>query len=209
MAKGILSTLRARADDDEKARLEAEEQARLDAAKAAEDDESEDEKDMKGEDKDKHKMSGKSKAEEDDGEKEDDEEMAAADPAVVARMCHEAGAPDKAEGLIKRKATLAEVKAALESAADIRQLCAYAARINPALDAKAMAADFERGNASAAHAGEVLLETLAGMQSPEIANRHSAAPSSASGRVQAGNHGWDQVIEKVSNQFKPPQAPTH
>lgn len=187
---------KAEADAQEKARLDAEAASKAEAEPEPEDD----------------KEKPKGKKAEGDCPKDDEEDMdkaAAADPGTVAQMCADANVPHKAKGMIDAKLPLAEVKARLAQAADIKRMCEHAHSINPSLDAKAMAEDFDRGNASLAHAGKVLLEKLASMQSPEIRNTHAAASGGAPGVVPQGNHGWDKAIEKVVNAFAPPVAPKH
>lgn len=218
---GALSR-KARADAE--AAAKAEDQARLDAearAKAQADAQKKADADKKAaeDEEDKKKKAEADKAEADkkaaegkDCPNKDDEEMdkAAADPGTVAQLCVDAGVGHKAKAMIDAKLTLAEVKRRLQVAADIQQMCRHAQRVNPAIDAKAMAEDFDRGNATADHAGKVLLEKLASMQSPEIASRHGA-PGAGSGNAAApaADHGWGDIIAREANRHKPAAATKH
>lgn len=193
----------AEAEAAEKKRLEAE------AAAAAEPEpEPEDDKE-----KDKKKTKGK-KAEGDcpDDEK-DKEKMAAqarADVPAIIELCVDAGVPKLAAALTKEGLTLEQARERIDAAGEIRQMVGLARKINPAIDTKE-ADNLIAAGASKAHAKTMLFDKLVSMQSTDIAGRHSAgaAAGSGNGLVPTGNHGWDNVIEKVASAFKPPQAPKH
>lgn len=190
---------KAEADAQEKARLEAEAAGKTEAEPEPEDD--------------KEKKKTKGKKAEGDCPKDDEEDMgkaaaaARADASKIVELCADAGVPKLAASLITEGVTVAQAQERIDAAGEIRQMVGLARKLNPAIDTKE-ADNLIAAGASKAHAKSVLFDKLVSMQSPEIRNTHVASGGQP-GVVPQGNHGWDMVIDKVANTFKPPVAPKH
>lgn len=109
--------------------------------------------------------------------------VAKADPADVAAYCAEHGAPKMAAGLIREGATMDQVKAKVDSAAQIRQKAALAANMGfdtaGQAQIKELAETYIDAGKSAAQFAEAMIDKLAKEQSGEIRSGSSAAPKDA------------------------------
>lgn len=118
-----------------------------------------------------------------------------ADPAVIVRLCAEAGEPDLARGLIARDATQSQVIARLQEVADIRIAGAAAGRVCSAID-PAIADRFISAGAGAKHVKQQLLAAIVAAEGPEI--RNCLGNVDAATATAAGNHGWDKVVKELN-----------
>lgn len=113
----------------------------------------------------------------------------AADPVVVAEMCNEAGVSSMSAMLIKAKLPLDVIEARVETAKEVKDLFARAAKMNPTIDAS-LADTLNADGISVESAKAIVGNMLATNQSPEISNSRGVNGSS--------DHGWGDVIAKVT-----------
>lgn len=115
-----------------------------------------------------------------------------ADPAVVARLCAEAGESDLAGHLLSLDLPEADVKARLAWATEIRAAVATAGRVCREIDPQ-LADNFIRAGASPAHAKKQLFAAIIAAEGPEISTQN-AQRSTEGGAAGA----WDRVIAELN-----------
>lgn len=106
------------------------------------------------------------------------------DPAAIARLCLDRGAPALTAAFIDEGLSVNEAKARLSQATEIRAAVGLARKLNPALDVK-LADQFIAAGASLEHARAELFNRLVTAQSQEISNSHTPGTRSAGGAADA------------------------